>query len=586
MSTASDLTRRSRRLRWAGLAAVVLVPLAFAGLYIASIGDPGDGLDRIPAAVVNADEMVTTTDADGTESHVLAGRQLVTELTGDEAPGMDWQLSNAEDAAAMLASGEVYAVLTIPADFSSSITSLQGDDPHQARIEIQTDDAHSYLAGAVAQSLGDGMVRTFGSAITEQYISGIYASFGTLGEAMQEASDGAGDLADGAGQAAGGAQQLTSGLGSYTGGVSQLSSGLKQLSAGAASLDKLAAGVKQYTGGISQLSAALTAATTALAADPTNPALLAQVQGISAQLAGAASKGATLASQTQKGVDGIQGGIAQSASGASTLAANGPALVSGASGLADGVAKLADGTEQLAAGLQEGADQLPAGDAAASADAAKVAAEPVTLTVSTENGISGPGSAIATLLVPIGLWVGALAMFLVLRPASRRALASTASAGRLVASALARAGVVAAIQAALLVLLMHTAGGVSWAVLPATLPFALLIAAAFTAFHHLLTIGLGRGGLVISLLSLALQVAAIGGILPAEMLAGPFPLLRPFMPLAWATDGMQQLVTGGSAGIVVGASAALLALAVSSVLLAGVAIRRTRHRALTPAVAG
>jgi putative membrane protein len=78
----------------------------------------------------------------------------------------------------------------------------------------------------------------------------------------------------------------------------------------------------------------------------------------------------------------------------------------------------------------------------------------------------------------------------------------------------------------------------------------------------------------------------VGGILPVEMLAGPFPWLRPFMPLAWATDGMQQLVTGGSIGIVVGSAAALLALAVGSVLVAGLAIRRTRHRALTPAIAG
>jgi hypothetical protein len=49
---------------------------------------------------------------------------------------------------------------------------------------------------------------------------------------------------------------------------------------------------------------------------------------------------------------------------------------------------------------------------------------------------------------------------------------------------------------------------------------------------------------------------------------------------------MQQLVTGGSAGIVAGAAAALLALAVGSIALAGLAIRRTRRRALAPVLVG
>jgi putative membrane protein len=339
--------------------------------------------------------------------------------------------------------------------------------------------------------------------------------------------------------------------------------------------------VTSYTGGVAKLSAGIKAATAALAANPNDATALATLQAYSAQLAAVAAKGGSIAG----GVSGLSSGISQSASGAATLASNGPALVSGASGLASGTTKLADGVGDLSSGLADGAAQLPSGDGVSS-DAAAVAADPVTLTVTTDNGITGPGSAIATLFVPMGLWIGALAMFLVLRPASRRALASTATAGRLIASALSRAGAVAAIQAALLVALLHTAGGVSWAALPATLPFALLVAAAFTAFHYLLTIGLGRGGLVISLLLLAVQVAAVGGIFPTEMLAGPFPLLRPFMPLAWAVDGIQQLVTGGGAGIVVGSAAALLALAIGSIVVATLAIRRTRNRALRPVLAG
>jgi len=569
--------RRSVWLRRLALAAVALVPLAFAGLYVASLADSEDGLDRIPAAIVNEDEMVTTTAADGTEQYVLAGRQLVTELTGSDSPGMDWTITNAEDADAALADGSVYAILTIPSDFSSSVLSLQGDDPHRAQLSIRTDDAHSYLAGSVAQALGDGMARSFGSEITEQYLSGVYASLGELGASLSQAADGASQLADGATAASSGASQLADGLAQYTAGVSSLSSGLGQLSSGAAGLDQLSGGVEQYTGGVAQLSAGISAASAALAANPLDPVAQAQLQALSAQLAAVAQQGQGIPAQISGAVDGVQSGIALSATGARQLAANGPALVSGAQGLVDGTAQLADGATELSDGLASGAAQVPSSDEQATSAAADVAADPVGVSITKENGVSQPTQVVATFLVPLGLWVGALAVFLVLRPVSRRMLASTARSGRLIASSLLRAGAVTAVQAALLVVLLHTAVGVGWQYLPATLVFALLAAAAFTAFHYLLTIGLGRGGLVISLLLLALQLAAAGAIFPVEVLTAPFRWISPYLPLTWAVSGMQQIITGGSAGVAIGAGAALLAFGAASVAVAGLAIRRTRR---------
>ncbi|MFC5503308.1 YhgE/Pip family protein [Lysinimonas soli] len=578
----------NKRLRWIGIAAVALVPLAFVGLYVASVGDAKSGVDRIPAVIVNQDQAITTTNADGTTKYVLAGRQLVTQLTGTKSPGMDWTLSNAADAKTALANGSVYAVLTIPSNFSKSVLSLQGSSPVQARLAIRTDDAHSYLAGSVAQSLSDGMVRTFGSAITKQYISGVYASLGTLGASLSQAADGATQLASGANAAASGASSYAGGVGSYTAGVSSLSSGLSQLNSGAASLDQLSAGVSSYTGGVSQLSAALTAATAALSADPTSSSALAQVQALTAQLAQTAAGGSTLSRQTTGGIDGIQSGIAQSAAGARKLAANGSALVSGANSLASGSAQLASGASGLASGLTSGAAQVPKSDSAAASKAAGVASDPVGISVTKAHAISGVAQAVSTFLLPIALWIGALAVFLVMRPVTRRILASTAASSRVLGSALFRAGTVTAVQAALLVVLMHTAVGIGWQYLPATLVFSLLTAAAFTAFHHLLTVRLGRAGLVISLFLLAVQIAAIGGVYPVQVLTTPFQWISPYLPLTWATTGMQQIVAGGSAAVAIGSAVALLLFGAASVALAALVIRRTRRAGelgLVPAIA-
>ena len=199
------------------------------------------------------------------------------------------------------------------------------------------------------------------------------------------------------------------------------------------------------------------------------------------------------------------------------------------------------------------------------------------LTVSTDNAVSEVGQLVATFFIPLGLWLGALAVFLVLRPVTRRALSSTARNGRLVASAIGKASLITGAQAVLLVALLHGALGVAWNLLPATLGFAVLTALAFTAFHYLLTIGLGRGGLVVSLFLLAVQVTSTGGVYPIELLSTPFQLVSPFLPLTYAVEGIQGILAGANPGSVVAAAAILLAFGVGSTVLALVAIRRTRR---------
>ena len=603
---ATSARHRSGR-RIAAVVAVVLVPLAFAGLFVGALSQASSAVGRIPAAIVNSDKLIYSTAADGTKSPIFAGRQLVTELTGGtnagKSGGFDWTITNSADARKALANGTVDAILTVPKNFSSSILSLQSSSPTRANIAIKTDDAHSYLTGAVAQAVGDGMVNTFGKAITEQYISGIYASVGTLGSSLTTAADGAsglatgattlsgglGSLTGGATSAAGGAVSLASGVGRYTGGVDSLSSGLRSLNSGAAGLSQLSAGVSSYTGSVTQLSHGLDQVYASLqGADPSAAASIKQIKdGLSAASAG----GVTLAQQTASGVTGIQNGISQSATGAAKLATGSAGLRSGASSLASGIgelstgaasaasgaSELATGASQLATGLKSGADQLPATDTAAAAKSAKIAASPVSLTVIRDNKIDDIGKLIATFFVPLGLWLGALAVFLVMRPVTRRALATSAGNSRLVLSTLARASAITAVQAVLLVALLHVALGVAWTSLPATLGFALLLSLAFTAFHYLLTIAFGRAGLVVSLLILAIQVTSTGGLYPVQLLAAPFQVVSPLLPLTYGVQGMQGIIAGGDSAPIIAASLALAVFGLASVLLSILSLRRVRR---------
>jgi putative membrane protein len=546
----SSTTPAVRRTWWrrAAIAAVVLVPLAFAGLFVGALSQTTSSVGDIPAAVVNSDQLVYRTAADGTKTPVYAGRQLVTELTGGKA-GFDWTISNKADAEAALKNGTIDAILTVPKNFSASILSLAGSNPVQAKLTIHTDDAHSYLTGAVAGVVGSSLSSAFGHAITANYIAGLSSGVGSLTTALSSAAEGA--------------TSLSSGVSSYTSGVDQLSSGLGSLNSGASKLSALSSGVTAYTSGVSQLSAALTQANADLQATPGDPTALATVNALTAQLAQAAAGGDTLSGQTGTAISGIQSGIAQSAAGAAQLSA--------------GSASLDNGASQLASGLSSGAAQLPSTDAASAATSAKVASDPVAVTVHRDNPITSIGQVIAIFFVPLGLWVGALAVFLVLRPITRRALMSTAGHGRIVASTLARASLVTVAQAVLLTLLVHLAVGVPWAALPATLGFSVLMALAFTAFHYLLTIGLGRGGLVVSLFLLAVQITSTGGLYPVQLLSTPFQVISPFMPLTYGIQGMQAIIAGGSVGPAVTAALVILVFGLASVLIALLAVRRTRR---------
>lgn len=613
-------TAGSRRRRFGILlAGVIVVPLVVAGFFAGALTNADKRVDAIPAIVVNNDVMVTSTAADGTKQPILAGRQLVTELTGGANAGFDWTISNSKDAKAALSSGNAYAVLTIPKDFSASIQSLQGAKPTRANISIRTDDSHDYLVGSVAQSVGSAMSGAFGKQITTQYLTALYENLAGMGGSLTQAADGAGTLstgatgvasgldklatgaastATGASSAAAGAQSLAGGVDSYTGGVDQLAAGLGQLRDGSAGLSSLSSGVATYTGGVSTLSSNLTALNAGVQSNPLiDDATKEQLQKLSTGLAQTAAGGRTLSSQTSSALSGVREGIASSADAAGQIAGGSTGLRSGADGVASGlgqlatgvselstgVASTASGAHQLANGASTLADGLAGGAKQASAlsdtsakDTATVIADPVGISVSRANPIDGVGKVIGMVFLPIGLWVGAMAIFLLLRPVTAFTLASTASTGRIVGRGFARAAGLALAQAIVLVALVHTVLGVSWGMLPATLAFAMLLALVFTGIHHLLNVLFGRVGVVVSIVLLALQLPAIGGLFPVEIVSEPFQAISPLLPMTYAVQGMQGIVSGAGGATVASASVALMLFGLLSLALSYVLVARKR----------
>jgi YhgE/Pip N-terminal domain/YhgE/Pip C-terminal domain len=602
-------TRGQRRWRASvAIGAAILVPIAVVGIVAGALGNVDQRTQAIPAVVVNDDAMVTTTTADGSKQPILAGRQLVTELTGKAMPGFDWSISNDADAAKALSSGGAYAVLTIPKNFSASIASISGTSPKRADISIRTDDAHSYLAGSVAQSVGGAMTSAFGTQVTEQYLAGLYGGLGGMGDSLQKAADGAtsltkgssslasglDSLARGASSTAAGSASLASGVQAYTGGVDALAGGLRTLSDGAASLDGISSGLTQYAGAVDQASSGIGTLADQLAPvleqNPQTAPYATALLKAHAQLQQLQAAGASLRSQAAGGIDGVQAGISRSADAATQLSAGSAGLRQGAAQLARGSSQIANGAKSSATGahaLASGASKLAGGLATGAEQAsrltgtdakktASVVAQPVAVRVARDNPIASVGPVIGMTVVPIGLWVGALVVFLLLRPVTALNLASTSSTMRLVFRGLARAGGIALAQAIALTALLHGALGVPWGSLPATLAFLMLLALVFTAVHHLFAVAFGRGGVIVSIVLLALQLTTVMGLFPSQLVAQPFQAISGGLPLTYAVAGMQSIVSGVGGSAAAGPAVVLMVFGAVSVLLSYAIVARRR----------
>lgn len=364
------------------LVAVVLLPTLVGALALWALSDRVEGLDAVPAAVVNLDEPVTTGKGEDRQT-VAAGRLLAAGLTSprdEEDEPLDWELTGADDAAAGLRAGDYHAVITIPRDFSRTVGGLSRNDPETARVTVRTDHTEGPLVGVVTDQVTEVATARLNRQITTVFLEGMYARTGELRTSLGEAERGAGRLADGTVRLGEGATALSGGAGALAGGMSELADGAGRLGSGA---DDLADGAARLGGGGGRLEAG---AERAAAGADRLTAGLGELHAGTTQLPEQTRRLADGADDLAKGV----GGWSQVLSGwreacekdpvlagsharlcAVTVRAVGPdgenaeAMVSGSRRIADGTGRLADRTPELVdalAGARDGAGRLAEGN--------------------------------------------------------------------------------------------------------------------------------------------------------------------------------------------------------------------------------
>ncbi len=246
----SDRGARSTdtRRRWSRFIGVgLLLPLLAAMVLLWSTSDRQQRLDKVPVAIVNNDKIVSQ------PTTVAAGRALTASLTDPTSsdPTLDWKLTDSDDAKQGMRSGEYYAVLTIPSDFSSAIVSTGSDKPVRGKLTLKSNAAASSTVPYISEQVVAAAATALGNQSTQGYLKNVYGGFNQIAQSNQKAASSASSLANGTQQLSHGAAQLDSGADSLSSSLGEVASGTEELQSGTASVRT---GSEEVARGASKLS--------------------------------------------------------------------------------------------------------------------------------------------------------------------------------------------------------------------------------------------------------------------------------------------------------------------------------------------
>lgn len=246
------------------LAAIIVIPMLYSGIFLGSMWDPYGNADKIPVAVVNEDNKVTY---NGSSLHI--GEDLVANLK--KAKEMDFCFVDAAKASQGLKDGSYYMIITIPENFSSNATTLMDKHPKKMELRYTTNPGTNYIASKMDETAIAKIREQISATVTKTYADTLFSNVQVLSSGLKTAGKGSQKIQNGLSDSIAGNQTITDnlntlasstltfqdgsetlkqGLQAYTDGVAQLQQGSEQLMQSSAVLNQ---GVNALAQGTSDL---------------------------------------------------------------------------------------------------------------------------------------------------------------------------------------------------------------------------------------------------------------------------------------------------------------------------------------------
>lgn len=266
-------------------------------------------------------------------------------------------------------------------------------------------------------------------------------------------------------------------------------------------------------------------------------------------LVGAIGDAADGADRLRSGTSQLADGARQAASGADRLVDGANQLTDGADELASGADRLRDGALELQSGLSDGSEEVPDYTKDEREQLAKTAATPVTDAADRLNAVSSYGEGLAPYFIALALWVGAMSIYLLLRPLSARAIASATGSVRTALAGFAPGAVLSVVQAVLLIGVLLSVVGIGTAQPLLLVGMAVLTGLVFTAINQTFIAWFGGAGRFLAIVFVCLQLTAAGGTYPIETSPSFFGFLHSLLPMTYAVHGLRAATAGGTSGV-------------------------------------
>ncbi|WP_312350002.1 YhgE/Pip domain-containing protein, partial [Actinomyces sp.] len=207
-------TRDTRRLlsvwqAWIILVGVIVTPALYAWVNIAAFWDPYGNTSHIDVAVVDLDRGASS----GLTGHIDVGSQVVEQLEDNDQLG--WRFTDLDDAMQRVNSGDSYAAIVIPVDFSRNLLSITTGSFTQPQLQYYVNEKANAIAPKItdvgASTIEERITSTFTSMVAEAAAQALREAGVDAGRQLTGARDGTlGALDDAIGSVAGARDSVTS----------------------------------------------------------------------------------------------------------------------------------------------------------------------------------------------------------------------------------------------------------------------------------------------------------------------------------------------------------------------------------------
>lgn len=583
----TELKRFKRaRLARVSIVAIILIPLLYSTLYLWAFWDPFGKVTQLPIAFVN-DDAGTTVDG----QPLNAGDQIVAGLK-EKSDEIKFDYVSKQDAVAGVASGKYYFMVELTPDFSQAVASPNTNAPRQAVIQTTYNDTNSYLSTVIGENVMKTLLPVISQQIGAQAVDKVLVGIQSAGTGLTAAAQGASQLSVGAValnaglkeaqagvvQLSAGAKQLDDGAGQLLNGANQLADGTQQLQDQlSAAVDQISGPLADATGKLNNLKAQgdqITVRQQQAAAQirqiaATLPAPAAgQLNDVANQLAATPqalqdlNTATDLANQASSKIGMVKPAVKQLNDGMHTLR-DGIALlknegtsraVAGVGDLQAGADKLVAGSDELAAGskeltkkLTEGARAIPRWNEEQRQDTASILGGPVALQSKDTAGHNTFGAGLAPFFLSLALFIGGLAIFMLLRPMQQRAIASGVRSWRAAWISIVPPAAIGILQGLVVIAVTVVSVDLRPAYLAPLFFFTAAVSVMFVLINQVLNAWLGPGpGRVAAMALLMLQILSAGGLYPVETEPRLMQILHPLSPMTYAVNGFRQLIYGNT----------------------------------------